>query len=443
MSGIDLSIVIPSYNNKEILQGCLNSIYSSITSSSFEVIVIDNGSKDKSSEMVKEYFPAARLIENKMNLGFCKATNLGIKISKGEFVFLLNNDCLLKEDSLDIMLDIIRKDRTIGALGCRLIYPDKKLQPSCYHFRTLFSTLAEELFLNRIFPKSSLFSRHPMTYFDHSRTKEVDWIMGSCILTKKSILDKVGYLDEMSFTGDEELCYRIKEKGYRILFSPDTEIIHLHRQTAFPSSENIPSQWIAEMTFEFYKSSCLSFAYRYKGKYLRTFIFIKKLGAILRIISLGILAFFTRKTDSMIYGKINGFWKIIRTGKSGLKKSILNPKPQILMLGPDFKVKGGISRLAPKYFDSVLAESFNLKYLPTHIDGTKIQKFFVAVKAVFKFFLILFKDPPSIIHIHFSSGPSFYRKSVFASIAYFLRIKTVLHCHAFDFDNFYQNALLF
>jgi len=424
----------------EILQGCLNAIYSSKTNFPFEVIVVDNGSKDSISEMVKEYFPAVKLIENEDNLGFCKATNQGIAVSNGDFILLLNNDCFLKEDSLNIMLDVIKKDRTIGALGCRLVYPGKKLQPSCYHFRTLFSTFAEEFFLNRIFPKSPLFSRHPMTYFDHSITREVDWIMGSCILTKKSILDEVGYLDEMSSTGDEELCYRIKEKGYRIIFSPDTEIIHLHRQTAFPSGEKISSKWIAKMTFEFYKSACLSFAHRYKGKKLGFFICIKKTGAISRIIPLWILAFFGNENDPLLYGKIKGFWKIIKTEKKFLKDNILNQKPQILMLGPDFRVKGGISRLVPKYFNSILAESFNLKYLPTHIDGTKIQKFFIAVEAVFKFFLILFQNPPSIIHIHFSSGPSFYRKSVFAFIARLFRIKTVLHCHAFDFDDFYQKS---
>ena len=451
MANIDLSIIIPHLNNKEILEECLGSIFKTLAGVSFEVIVVDNGSKDQSKAMVAEKFAEVKLIENEKNLGFCKATNQGIKAAGGEFILLLNNDCIAKENAIKEMLGFLKKDKSIGALGCRLVYPDGRLQPSCFHFRTLFSTLSEEIFLNRIFPGSPLFSRHPMTYFAYDVRREVDWLMGACIMARKSVLDEAGLLDERSAAGDEDLCYRIKSKGYKVVFTPEAEIIHLHRKTAFP--DNLQDNdfinagngmatvdWIGEMVYEFYKSSCFFFYSYKKGKGMRSFIFIRKTGAALRIFLAGIIFLFKKDKRFFMKGKMIGFRKILISGSEFLK--IKNPysKPQILMLGPDLGVRGGISLLASRYLNSSLTEKFYFRYLPTHVEGNKLKKLIIALKAIFRFILILYQDPPAIIHIHCASDSSFYRKSLFALISYRFRIKTVLHCHAFDFDIFYQKS---
>ncbi|OGL44925.1 MAG: hypothetical protein A2149_03225 [Candidatus Schekmanbacteria bacterium RBG_16_38_11] len=451
MANIDLSIVIPHLSNKEILGECLDSIFKTLAGVSFEVIVVDNGSNDQSKAMVAEKFAEVKLIENEKNLGFCKATNQGIKITRGEFILLLNNDCLVKEKAVEVMLSSIKKDESIGALGCRLVYPDGKLQPSCFHFRTLFSTFSEDLFLNRIFPKSPLFSRHPMTYFGHDVRREVDWLMGACIMARKTAFDKVGLLDERSATGDEDLCYRIRSKGYKIVFTPEAEVIHLHRKTAFPdnlqdndfiNADNgrAIDDWIGEMIYEFYKSSCLFFQSYRKGKGMRTFIFIRKTGAALRIFLASVIFLFKKDKRVIMKGKIIGFRKILRNSSEFLKIKNSDSKPQILMLGPDSNVRGGISLLASKYLNSNLTEKFYFRYLPTHVEGNKLKKLIIALKAIFRFILILYQAPPAIVHIHFASDSSFYRKSVFALISYRFRIKTVLHSHAFDFDIFYKKS---
>jgi len=238
---LDLSICIVNWNVKDLLKACLGSIYTNTKDISFEVIVVDNNSSDESIRMIKSDFPQVKLIENKTNAGFTKANNLAIKIAQGRNIMLLNPDTEVIDNALNRMVRFLDSRRDCGALGCKLLNTDGSLQRSCRTFPTLEVMLYSALFLNSLFPKSRLFGKYFMTWWDFNETREVDQPMGSALMIKKEILDKVGLFDENIFIWFDEvdLCYRIKKAGFKIFFTPEAQITH-HLSQSFKQWKSVP-----------------------------------------------------------------------------------------------------------------------------------------------------------------------------------------------------------
>jgi O-antigen biosynthesis protein len=238
----DISVIIVNYNVKELLEQCIISILSASKNLKTEIIVVDNNSFDGSVEHIKKKFndvSSLKIIASPINLGFAKANNLGAREAKGEYLLILNPDTVLQEDTLEKSLDFYKNTAGTGALTCKLILPNGRLDLAC---RRSFPTPAVAVYrilgLSRLFPKSKTFGKYNLTYLDENSTYEVDAIVGAFMLIKKDIYDKMNGFDEEYFMYGEDLdlCYRIKKAGYKIYYYPQTSIIHYKGESTKKSS---------------------------------------------------------------------------------------------------------------------------------------------------------------------------------------------------------------
>lgn len=220
------SIIIVSWNVKELLQKCLKSIFDASEDFDFEVFVVDNASADGSVEMAREKFPQVILIANKKNLGFAKANNLAIKQSIGDYVLLLNPDTELMDNSIKKIVEFLCDNPEIGILGPKLLNPDKTWQPSTRRFPNIWNQLAIILKLPRIFPR--ILDKYLMRDFNGRTAREVDQVMGAAFLIRREVINKIGFLDERYFIWFEEVdyCKMAKKENFKIYYWPGAEIIH-------------------------------------------------------------------------------------------------------------------------------------------------------------------------------------------------------------------------
>ena len=226
---VELSIIILTWNNQEVIKNCLDSIYSSAGDLNFEIIVVDNNSSDRTKEILKNSYPKVKLTTNVKNLGYAKGNNQGIEKSKGEFILLLNPDVKLIDDFLTKITKFLQEHPEAGALGPQLLNPDRSIQPSCREFPGYSAILWELSSLSHIFPGSKIFGRWRMRYFDHNSLAEVDQPMGSALLIRRKTLEEVGLFDTnfKMFFNDVDLCYRIKKAGWKIYFYPGAKAFHI------------------------------------------------------------------------------------------------------------------------------------------------------------------------------------------------------------------------
>jgi len=241
----DISIVIVSYNTITFLRNCLKSILQQFSGIDIEVIVVDNASNDNSQDMVKQEFPAVVLIENKQNLGFAAANNLGIEQSSGRYVAIVNSDVIVLGDCLKQLINFMDITPTVAVAGPRILNPDKTLQPSCRKFPSLWNNFVQAAGLSRLFPKSSLFGDWTMKYWSHDFQCSVDALSGCFLMIRRQVLDKVGLLDERFFIYGEDLdwCRRFRNAGWSICFYPSARAIH----HGGASSASAPVRWFLEM----------------------------------------------------------------------------------------------------------------------------------------------------------------------------------------------------
>ncbi len=239
---MDLSIIIVNYNVKEFLQNLLHSIFKSAQGISYEIIIVDNASDDGSVEFIKEkFFPKQeiKLIVNSINAGFGKANNQGLSTAKGKYILLLNPDTLLREDTLQKMINFFESTTDAGIAGCKILNPDGTLQLACRRsFPGPWTSFCKVTGLSSIFPKSKIFARYNLTYLDENQTYEVDAISGSFMMMRKEVYEKVGGFDEDFFMYGEDLdlCYRIQKAGYKVFFVHSTQIIHYKGESTKRSS---------------------------------------------------------------------------------------------------------------------------------------------------------------------------------------------------------------
>ncbi|HHH53358.1 MAG TPA: glycosyltransferase [Bacteroidetes bacterium] len=235
----DISIIIVNYNVRYFLEQCLLSIQKGGNNLNVEIIVVDNNSVDDSVEYIKQKFPNVNLIANKTNVGFAKANNQAIKVAKAKYVLLLNPDTLIEEDTLEISFKYMEQHLDVGALGVKLIDGEGKFLPES---KRGFPTLAASFFrltgLSKIFPRSKVFNKYNLGFIDEDSTSEVDVLCGAFMFVRRSILNEVGLLDEDFFMYGEDIdfSYRIKQAGYKIIYLPETKIIHFKGESTKKSS---------------------------------------------------------------------------------------------------------------------------------------------------------------------------------------------------------------
>jgi GT2 family glycosyltransferase len=238
--GVDLSIIIVSWNVCALLERALACVYATARAGSFEVIIVDNASEDGSVAMVRERFPEATVIANSENIGFGRANNQGAALARGRYLLLLNPDAFVHAGTLDGLVAFMDAHSDAGAAGPRLRYEDGRLQRSATSFPTLFSELCTALGLDRAFPRHPLFGRYKLSYWDMEDMRPVDSLMGACLILRREVVEQLGLFDEQFFMYSEEvdLCYRIQRAGWRNYFVPAVEATHIWGG----SSQRVPTQ---------------------------------------------------------------------------------------------------------------------------------------------------------------------------------------------------------
>ena len=243
---VDLSVVIVNWNVRDLLRNCLQSIVVgsavercevgilSLNSRSMEVIVVDNGSADRSVEMLSREFPGVHVVVNEENMGFIRGCNQGMEASRGRYILLLNPDTEVLENALSVMVDYVESHPRVAALGPQLLNPDGSIQSSRRRFPTLATAFVESTILQQWFPRSRVLDRYYLKDQPDDVTQEVDWVAGACVLLRRGAIDQVGLLDESVFMYSEELdwCQRAKSAGWDVVYLPIAQVIHFEGKSS-------------------------------------------------------------------------------------------------------------------------------------------------------------------------------------------------------------------
>jgi len=236
-----LSVVIVNYNVKYFLEQCLHSVRRAMKGIDGEVYVVDNNSVDGSVKMLEEKFPEVIVIANKDNHGFSKANNQAIRISKGEYVLLLNPDTIVEDDTFRKVVAFMDAHPDAGGLGVKMLDGKGRFLPESKRGLPKPSVAFYKIFgLSKLFPRSKVFGQYHLTYLDKEKTHQVDVLSGAFMLLRHETLDKAGLLDETFFMYGEDidLSYRIKQAGYKNYYYPEARIIHYKGESTKKSSVN-------------------------------------------------------------------------------------------------------------------------------------------------------------------------------------------------------------
>lgn len=225
----DLSVIVVSYNTRDVLRRCFQHLKECAEGLSLEIIVVDNGSRDSSVEMLERDYPEVRLICSDVNLGFAAANNRALRLARGRYIVLLNSDAFLKKGAVRRAIEHMDSDPKAGLGGARLIGEEGSWQPSARSFPSPLNDLLILSGLANRFPNSRFFGRADRTWADPMEASEVDWVPGAFLIVRPEVLAQSGIFDEAFFLYYEEvdLCRRIKALGYKVMYWPDVVVVHL------------------------------------------------------------------------------------------------------------------------------------------------------------------------------------------------------------------------
>lgn len=242
---MNVSIIIVSWQVRELLEKCLKSIFNQTTDINFEVFVIDNNSQDGTVAMVENTYPEVNLIVNDENLGFAKANNQAIVKSKGEYILLLNPDTEITDNSIQKTYKFMKGNVNIGITGCKIINPDGSIQKSIRSFPDLESHILILTKLHNFLPNSKSLKKYYLPDFDYKKTQEVQQVMGAFFMINRKMLNQIGLLDESFFIWYEEvdLCRRAIDDNWQVFYYSDAHIIH-HQGKSFSKKTAIIKQFI-------------------------------------------------------------------------------------------------------------------------------------------------------------------------------------------------------
>jgi O-antigen biosynthesis protein len=278
---IDVSIIIVNYNSTPLLMNCLDSVEKFTTGIKYEIIVVDNNSMTGDIDELLNDHNRIQLIKNDSNKGFGTANNQGVKVAKGKYVLLLNNDTILFENSIKKVFDFAESLEGNEIIGCKLLNEDKSVQISVYDFPSLLNVITSNFFLYLLFPKSKYFNKYHLMNRGISRTTEVDVVTGAFLFINRKSFDALGGFDERFFfyMDDTDLCYRHKQNNGKVIYFPETSIIHLKGKSAGGESW-FKNKHQSISTIKFFQKHCfgleflLMLFFHYVGLLLRIPLFL-------------------------------------------------------------------------------------------------------------------------------------------------------------------------
>jgi len=317
----DASIIIVSWNTRELLRGCLDSIRQAAAPCVEEVIVVDNDSTDGSAEMVRDGFPHAKLIANQFNAGFGAANNQGCEIATGDLWLFLNSDAYAEPGAIDLVAEVFENPSVVGA-GGRLLNPDGSLQQSTANNLTLWTVFCEQTLLEKALPRSPLFSPYWTTFRHQDQTApwETPQIMGACLMVRASAGEK---FDPRYFLycEDTDLCRRLQRHG-KIVHVPTARFTH----DLGSSSSKDPTMGIIrynrgkELYFRIHHGAAAEFVC----------LLLDRLGALLRLSGWLVLAGLALGRSSRRNAQVRCFWRVLtapRRSAEGLTRTAESPRP--------------------------------------------------------------------------------------------------------------------
>ena len=229
MAAPGLSLCIVNYRARDYLKDCLESIYQSPPQVPFEVIVVDNASKDGTLEMLSELFPQVRVIENEVNLGYTHPMNQALAAASGKYRIQLNPDTLIPPGTFDCLYQYMEANPWVGICTPKVLNRDGTLQLQCRRSAARpWDTFTYVVGLSKLFPHSKTFSGYLMTYMDENQIFEVEAVSGSCMVIREDVIQQIGLLDELFFAyqEDTDFCLRAGRAGWKIMYVPEAHIIH-------------------------------------------------------------------------------------------------------------------------------------------------------------------------------------------------------------------------
>jgi GT2 family glycosyltransferase len=230
---LDLTIVIPSYNTRQLLGDCISSIYEHTRGITFEVICIDDNSPDGSANFVAESFPQVILVRNQVNQFYVRNNNLGMRMSRARYACLLNSDTLLISNAFRALVKYMDENPRVAACGPKLLNPDRSVQHCIRRFSGPATMALQALNWHKLFPRSRLTDRYYATGFDYSKAQPVDSIGTTAFIVRRSTWENAGMLDERFrlFVSDLAYNFMLKQKGYLVYYTPCAEIVHFGSQS--------------------------------------------------------------------------------------------------------------------------------------------------------------------------------------------------------------------
>ena len=260
---MDISVCIVNFNSKKQLEKCLNTIKPAIKPLSYEVIIIDNYSKDGSQELIKKHFEKVRLITNNRNKGYTSEINRAMKIGKGKYKLIINPDSRLMPKSINNLVTFMKQKERSGIVGPLVLNEDGSFQWSCRRgVARPFAVFCYFLGIAKLFPQYPIFTGYHLNHLDVKEINEVSGVSGSCMLVDQELINDIGYFDERFFAyqEDSDYCLRAINSGWKVYYNPNSTVIH---KGGHGGSNSVPFRSI----FEWHRSYILYYFKHFSKDY--------------------------------------------------------------------------------------------------------------------------------------------------------------------------------
>lgn len=265
MSTPDVSILIVHTFEKRLVRQTLRSLRRAAPQLTYEVVVIDNNPLAGMSDVLRREFPEVRYVVMEENRGFGHAMNAGIRAAGGKYVLIFNPDIVVAGGALEELFAYMEANPDVGIVGPRLNNPDGTLQHSCFRYHQPMIPVYRRTPLGRLPHAKAAIDHFLMVDVDHSRTMDVDWLMGSALFSRRATLERVGMFDDgfFMYLEDTDLCRRFWEAGQRIVYNPNVAMVHYHRRASNDGS--LLRQLFSQLTRQHIRSAIRYFR-KYRGK---------------------------------------------------------------------------------------------------------------------------------------------------------------------------------
>ncbi len=267
---MDISIIIVNYKSKGFVLNCVQSIMDADfdlgeRKLQYEIIVVDNNSRDGLGDILAWQYPSVKFIQNKKNIGMGAGNNTGIKRANGDFIVIMNPDTIAMKDTFLELYRFMQENKQVGVVGPKQLNPDKTVQNSCYRRHSLLTPLYRRTPLGSFSFARKHLDKFLMKDFDKKEVREVDWLLGSFLFCRREALKQVGYFDERFFLyfEDTDLCRRFWQKKWKVVYNPKVKIIHNHNR----QSANVKwYKFFASKASREHILSWLKYLWKWKGK---------------------------------------------------------------------------------------------------------------------------------------------------------------------------------